>query len=140
MITLLKEYVRELVKQSKTAACVLIMSADGMILTVSRKKDPTMLGLPGGKVDHGESFQSAASRELFEETGLLVNDLKFAFSKIDKFGFKTITFLCDAEGEIKTHESGIIRWVKPEVLVDPKHSPYVDYNKDLFDFLKISYS
>ncbi len=33
-------------------------------------------GLPGGLMDLGESFEQVAKREVFEETGLVVKDLK----------------------------------------------------------------
>jgi 8-oxo-dGTP diphosphatase len=41
-----------------------------LILAVSRKDDPNAFGLPGGKVEHGETEEQAARRELLEETGV----------------------------------------------------------------------
>ena len=52
---------------------------DGDVLLMLRNKEPN-LGLwvgPGGKFEPGESPYDCAKRELYEETGLEVNDLYF---------------------------------------------------------------
>ena len=52
---------------------------DGDVLLMLRNKEPN-LGLwvgPGGKLEPGESPYDCAKRELYEETGLEVNDLHF---------------------------------------------------------------
>lgn len=41
------------------------------LLVVQRKEDPSLWGLPGGKVEPGEAGLAAACRELREETGLV---------------------------------------------------------------------
>ena len=47
---------------------------EGKILLVKRGKPPSqnLWAIPGGKIRHGESMQSAAEREILEETGLTV--------------------------------------------------------------------
>lgn len=60
----------------KQAACVAMLSPNqNMIIMVTRKNNH-LLGLPGGKVDPGETPLEAAIRETFEETGisLVIND------------------------------------------------------------------
>lgn len=46
------------------------------ILLVERKYEPLGWALPGGFVDYGETTEQAAKRELMEETGIPVNDIK----------------------------------------------------------------
>lgn len=124
-------------QSTKQAACCLIISDDGRILAVSRRNDPTMWGLPGGKVDPGEEPIEAAARELREETGLVATRLSPVYSRGDGQGFVTHTFACEVSGQIETNEEGVIRWVHPSVLVDPASSPFVDYNTKLFKRLNI---
>lgn len=126
-------------QDAKQAAICLIMTHDGMVLSVTRKTDPNMHGLPGGKVDPGETPKQAAARELSEEVGLTATDLHQVFSQKDGQGFITTTFACEVDdGDISTDEPGRIAWVHPSVLVNPATSPYVDYNKALFAKLGIA--
>lgn len=117
----------------KAATC-LIRRKDGKILAVSRRDDPNDFGLPGGKVDPGETSEDAAARELQEETGLTANSLSPVFSMVDAHGFLTTTFSCSVAGNIDTEEEGVVKWVEPEVLLS---GSFVDYNKALFKELGI---
>jgi len=119
------------------AACCLIRSKDGKILSVSRRDDPTDLGMPGGKVDPGEDPEQAAKRELEEETGLVATKLTQVFKEKDSQGFITTTFACQVDGEIDTEESGVIRWVEPEEMTDESTCQFAAYNSRLFNHLGI---
>ena len=111
------------------AATVLCISDDGKVLAVSRRDDPTAFGLPGGKVDPGETAEEAAARELAEETGLTATDLKPVFVREEGDGFTTTTFVGHVSGHIKTDEEGVVRWVDREVLFN---GPFGQYNRALF--------
>jgi len=47
-----------------------IIEIEGGVVLIERKNPPYGWALPGGFVDYGESFEKAAVREAFEETGL----------------------------------------------------------------------
>lgn len=53
---------------------VIILNEQNEVL-LQKRHDGTW-GLPGGLMDLGESFEEVAKREVFEETGLVVNNLK----------------------------------------------------------------
>lgn len=48
----------------------------GLVLALERVKDWAGLSFPGGRVEPGESFVDSAVREVLEETGLLIRNLK----------------------------------------------------------------
>lgn len=50
----------------------IIIEVGGGIILVERKHEPFGWAIPGGFVDYGESYESAAKREAMEETGLHV--------------------------------------------------------------------
>lgn len=54
---------------------VVLLPIDGGLLTVRRAIEPRkgQLALPGGFINHGESWQAAAARELHEETNIAVD-------------------------------------------------------------------
>ncbi len=54
----------------------IIIEVNNKIVLIKRKNPPFGWALPGGFVDYGESFEDAALREAFEETGLQLETLK----------------------------------------------------------------
>ena len=54
---------------------VIILNEQNDVLL--QKRHDGYWGLPGGLMDLGESFEEVAKREVFEETGLVVENLKF---------------------------------------------------------------
>lgn len=56
----------------------LIRDDDGRVLLVKSRKWRGLYGIPGGKIDYGETMEAAFAREAREETGLHVEDVAFA--------------------------------------------------------------
>lgn len=73
----------------KTAAKSLISDQDGNVLLLVRSATdthaPGRYDFPGGSVDPGEDLTAAASRELFEETGITIpaSELMLVFARTD---------------------------------------------------------
>ena len=63
----------------QTGVSVVVVK-DGEVLLVKRGKAPFQgyWSLPGGSQNFGESLPSAATRELFEETGLIAHSIEFS--------------------------------------------------------------
>ncbi len=59
-----------------------IFNTKGELLVCRRANDPAMgtLDLPGGFVDNDETAEQAIIRELTEETGLVLSNVKYLFS------------------------------------------------------------
>jgi nucleoside triphosphatase len=58
-------------------AAAMILNPAGEILLLKSRKWNGLFGFPGGKVDYGERIEDALVREIKEETGLIVYDLRF---------------------------------------------------------------
>lgn len=58
-----------------TVGCGIIIEQENQIL-LQHRKDRDIWGIPGGVMEPGETFNEAAVRETFEETGLIVEQLK----------------------------------------------------------------
>lgn len=111
---------------------MLVLDRHGRILLQERDEraviDPERWGLPGGHVDDGESFESAAHRELAEETGIDLGPSGLAFwQEFEVFHeaydswdqmqvFAAVVDLTDAD--IVVGEGRQIRFIDPERAVE----------------------
>ena len=112
------------------AVCALIVDKNNKILSVSRKDDHDDWGLPGGKLDSGENFESAVIRESLEETGYHIRispDFPY-FEDIDN-NFLVRTYLCEitSRGKLKVsdQETGLVEYKDSE---DILRGSFGDYN------------
>lgn len=59
----------------QVGASVIVVDSEGRIL-LQKRRDNGLWGYAGGSVELDEEVEKAAMRELFEETGLVVNELE----------------------------------------------------------------
>ena len=118
-----------------------ILVIDGnKVLAVSRKNDHTDFGLPGGKLEAGETFEECAVREAKEKTGYDVEVIQEVFTSLSRkeknLGirsefYEAKTFLCHiVGGEMGSSEKGVVAWVSWDELIN---GTFGDYNKSLYD-------
>lgn len=130
-------------KPLRVGVGALLIRADGHVLAASRRGIPSDLGLPGGKVDPGETEAQALVRELQEETGITATRYHRLFAAPDGHGFWFVTFLVyewsgewgGPSGLSFEKEKGVtVQWVSPENLLQTSCS-FRSYNRDLFAHL-----
>lgn len=113
-----------------------LLMRDGKILAVSRKMDHSDLGLPGGKIDPGESPEEAIRREIWEEVGVRVGAVKPIFDHLDRVEEgESRPCRCFAveswDGEPASQEGARVAWVSPNSLITSACS-FRAYNRALF--------
>lgn len=96
---------------------VVIRRDDGLLLAFERRQHPGSWQLPQGGIDEGESIQSAALRELFEETGLRKEDVEFVAEFEAWVGYELPVELRSP----KTGRGQVHRWT----LMAPRHGDLV---------------
>lgn len=107
---------------SRTEACELTnmcMVCDGERVLVQDRLDPNWPGivLPGGHVEKNESFVESVVREVKEETGLDVHDVKLCGIRQwtdEAKGFRYIVLLFKTNcfsGELKSSDEGKVFWI-----------------------------
>ena len=126
-------------KAELTNMC-LVKDKDGRVLLQMRTKhDWPGWTLPGGHVEKGENLVQSVIREVKEETGLTIKDLKLVgvnnnvspnFNRYLVFLFKTKTF----SGELKSSEEGKVFWVEKKNLKNYKLTP------EFSDLIEIFYN
>ncbi len=100
------------------------MITDGERIIVQDRKDPVWPGItfPGGHVEPGESFVESVIREVKEETGLTVSNLRLCGVKqwTQKGGeYRYIVFFYRTEtfsGELKASDEGEVFWISKDEL------------------------
>jgi 8-oxo-dGTP pyrophosphatase MutT (NUDIX family) len=135
----------------KSAVCLLIplgiskcvTAEDEKYVAISRRKNPNLWGLPGGKVDPGESSLQAILRETQEEIGMAIpaDELEPLYcgvcpGKGPSDTYWVTTYLWNrAEKTLDLKpEEGLTTSFKSEFqLTSPHLSPFFDYNIEVFE-------
>ncbi len=108
-------------------AAVALVDADGRVLLARRPEGKPMAGLwefPGGKVDPGETPETALIRELAEELGIDVTasclaPFTFASHAYPDFHLLMPLYVCRKwSGIVVPREGQILDWVRPARLAD----------------------
>ena len=101
----------------------MVTDGNGNVL-VQDRKDPDWGGItfPGGHVEKGESFVESAIREVYEETGLTIEDPRLCGTKQfqTKDGARYVVFFFKATrftGELKSSDEGEVFWIPREKLL-----------------------
>ena len=99
----------------------LLVSEPGNILLVRTHKWSDKFGLPGGKIDYGETMEAAFRREIVEETGLQLGEVEWLIAQDainhpqfrEPRHFILINYIARVAGEptpVANYESQLIGW------------------------------
>jgi len=108
-------------------SAVALIDRDSRVLLAQRPEGKSMAGLwefPGGKVEDGETPETALIRELEEELGIgtwasCLAPLTFASHTYESFHLLMPLFACRKwEGTPASREGQALRWVRPNDLRD----------------------
>ena len=79
---------------NNASAVSVIIEHEDKIIMVKRGRDPQkgMLDLPGGFVDPGESFEDCAHREIDEELGIKITNLKYFGSAPNFYNYRGVEY------------------------------------------------
>jgi mutator protein MutT len=103
-----------------SAACVLFVNEKNEIL-LQQRADNHLWGYPGGSMELGESFEEAAVREAFEESGLIADKLEFfatesgenthyIYPNGDEIYVAGVVYICrEYHGEMKIQEEEVLQ-------------------------------
>lgn len=116
----------------RLAVIAVITNDAGQVLSVTRRDRPGDYTLPGGKVEEGERPSYAATRECYEETGVSVTYLEYAFSAVganpiyDIDVFRVVAY----RGTPRQKEDGIeVAWIDPLLLLSRECTCRLFYEK-----------
>ena len=120
-----------------------LMDSDGRVLLAQRPPDKIMGGLwefPGGKVECGETPESALMRELHEELAIntqasCLAPIAFASHAYEQNHLILLLYACRQwQGRARHQEGGNIAWVRPQNLrnytMPPADAPLIAMLQD----------
>lgn len=122
-----------------------LYESNGRPLAIARRKKPGFIGLPGGKIDPGETPEEAIVREFYEEVGIRVNpsSVRQIFSLVDETGQETATYAVELESALPAEafsgpEGTEVRLVSWDELTSPEKTEFPIYNQALRDQCQVA--
>ena len=101
----------------KAVRCYLVK--DNKVVVTKYKEGNKKVGyyeIPGGKIEEGETSEQTAIREMKEETGLKIKNLKYKGNMIIEYPnriFNFEVFICnESEGEPQDFEENTSEWIE----------------------------
>ena len=120
-----------------------LVDSDGRVLIAQRPEGKQLAGLwefPGGKVEPGETPETALIRELEEELGIIVKQASLAPFVFASHTYETFHLLMPLylirrwEGEPEAREHAALKWVRPNDMgqypMPPADDPLVAWLRD----------
>jgi ADP-ribose pyrophosphatase YjhB (NUDIX family) len=106
------------------AAVGALIAHRGKLLMIRTRKWSNKWGIPGGKIERGETAEEALCREVHEETGLGLTNLRFVmvqdcvnspeFHQPAHFLLLNYTAEADTDTVVLNEEAEEFRWVTPQ--------------------------
>lgn len=131
------ERIRRSQEQKVAAICYIIK--DGETLMMDRIKEPFSgyLVAPGGKKEKGEDILECIKREVYEETGLSIEnpELRVVTTEIGPENYNWILFIytcSEFTGEVKESSEGKLVWINVDDLMKERLS---QIDKDIVPYL-----
>lgn len=116
---------------------VVLVKVDDKFLGVSRRDNHTDIGLPGGKRERDESFETCAVREALEETGYRIELIDTEPFYDHDSGHFCVTFLAtitNPNPEPVDSAEGIVGFFDKQLFID---GSFGAYNKKMFEHFKL---
>ena len=114
------------------AVIVLVHKEDEILLVKNKNRSSNFFGCVSGFVEHGETLEQCAVREVQEETGITIQNVRYAGSQPWPFPDQLmIAFTADyKEGEIHMQESELddAGWFRRDALPEIPRPGSVAYN------------
>ncbi len=137
-----KQSLRKAIKKPKLELTNMVMVQDkttGKVIVQERVKSWCGISFPGGHIENGESIYDSAVREIKEETGLTVKNLKscgviyWYNNKTEDRYFVYLYKTTDYSGEMLSEtEEGKVFWTDIESMYNMKLSPNMKEYLPLF--------